>query len=75
LQTLKKNRKFLVPQSKALTYLVETLNTNQIQEFLNPFDQTEMNALTVVRFLKKDLSEYIVSPKVQEYFEYPELAA
>jgi putative SOS response-associated peptidase YedK len=65
----------LIPQNKALSYLDENLNMNQIKDFLKPFDQSAMQAHTVVRFLKKENYVYVNTPKVQEYFDYPELAA
>jgi putative SOS response-associated peptidase YedK len=65
----------LIPGEDALNYLDENLNTNQIKELLKPLNDTEMKAHTVARFLKKEFVDYINSPRVQEYFEYPELAA
>jgi putative SOS response-associated peptidase YedK len=65
----------LINQEKALEYLNGDLNTEGIKKFLIPYDEKEMKAHTVLRFLKKENTQFIDSPKVQEYYNYPELAA
>ena len=65
----------LIPVNNALNYLNENLNTNQIKEFIKPYNENEMKAHTVLRFQRKEFAEYINSPKVQEFHNYPELAA
>ena len=64
----------LFTEDEALKYLDEKLNINHIKELLKPLNESYMEAHTVARFLKKDFVDYIDSPKVQEFYQYPELA-
>ncbi len=65
----------LFTEDQALNYLEAKLNINQIKDLLKPLDETQMEAHTVVRFLKKESVDYINTPKMQEFYKYPELAA
>ena len=65
---------FIEPD-KVLDYLNSGLKQNEINSFFKPFDENKMQYHPVVKFLKRENSEYINSPKVQEPFEYPELVA
>ena len=65
----------LINHDEALKYLDEKLNMNEIKNFFKPYDEKEMTAHTVLRFQRRENSEFLNTPKVQEYYEYPELAA
>ena len=64
----------LIRQDEALNYLDEKLDTAGIKRFFKPYDEGEMSAHTVLRFQKKENYPYFNTPRVREYFEYPELA-
>jgi len=63
----------LVKEEEAMDYLNENLGTEDIKRFFHPYDATEMQAHTVLRFQRKENSQFLNTEKVQEYFEYPEL--
>lgn len=65
----------LIKEDEALNYLNENLTTEEIKQFFEPYDEKEMTAHSVLRFQRKENSQFLNSSKVQEYFKYPELVA
>ena len=65
----------LIHPDKVLDFLDPELRQNEIKSYFQPFEETKMQYHPVVKFLKKENSEYLDSPRVQEQFIYPELVA
>lgn len=65
----------LIKPDDAIEYLNENLKTEEIKKFFKPYNEKEMKAHTVLRFQRKENFHYFNTPKVQEYYEYPELVA
>ncbi|NOU19293.1 MAG: hypothetical protein HOO91_17180 [Bacteroidales bacterium] len=65
----------LIKEDEALNYLNENLTIEEVKQFFKPYDEKEMTAHSVLRFQRKENSQFLNSSKVQEYFEYPELVA
>ncbi|MDP4210455.1 MAG: SOS response-associated peptidase family protein [Bacteroidota bacterium] len=65
----------LIEPENALTYLNENLKTNDIKSLFLPYSEQNMQAHTVLRFQRKENLQFLNTPIVLEYCEYPELVA
>lgn len=68
----KKRMPFIIPENDEMKWINPDLNTNEIAEMLQPFDEKQMEAYTI----SKLITNKTVNPdreEIQQPFEYPEL--
>lgn len=63
----------LIQRESALEYLADENDIKKISGFFTPLHEKLIKAHTVLRFQKKDNIPFQNTPKVLEYYEYPEL--
>lgn len=64
----------LLPQESIQTYLDPHTSKEKLKELFAPYPDDNMEAYPVPRFLRKNFSGHLNSPKVREKVDYPELA-
>lgn len=69
----KKRMPVILPQSEERNWLRKDLSSEETLELMRPYDERLMAAHTISRLITSR-SEPRDVPRVQEYFEYPELA-
>ncbi len=65
----------IIEPDKVAEFLDERLSQKGVASFFRPFPSEEMAYHPVIRFLKREFSHLVNTPKVQEAFVYPELVA
>lgn len=63
----------LLPEDVIFDYLNPKLTTEELKKILIPHDANVLKAHPVIRFQRKENTQFVNTGKVQEYFEYPEL--
>ncbi|MFP4287844.1 MAG: SOS response-associated peptidase [Bacteroidales bacterium] len=64
----------LLGQENIATYLDPDTSKEKLKDLFVPYSDEGMEAYPVPRFLRKDFSRHLNTPKVREKIEYPELA-
>jgi len=64
----------LLSEEDIETYLDPNNSREKLKDLFVPYSDEGMEAYPVPRFLRKDFSGYLNTPKVREKIEYPELA-
>ncbi len=63
----------LLEKNEVLDFLNPRLKENEIKSFLKPYDAEKLMAHPIIKFLKKENSQYLETEKVREPFNYPGL--